>query len=114
MNVVFTAKGDSWDSMIDPRFGRTEYLVKYDSDKDVLESVDNREADLEAHGVGPVTSQKLYDMGAEVLITGNGPGVKAANVLKKMNVKIYVGADKMTLKEAYDAFKENKLDVFEL
>ncbi len=32
MKIAFTAKGRDWDSMIDPRFGRTDYIVVYDED----------------------------------------------------------------------------------
>ena len=29
MNIAFTAKGKEWDSNIDPRFGRAEYILIY-------------------------------------------------------------------------------------
>ena len=31
--------------------------------------------------------QKIFDLKADILITGNGPGENAAAVLKKMNLK---------------------------
>ena len=34
MKIAFTAKGTDWDSMIDPRFGRTEFILIYDDEKD--------------------------------------------------------------------------------
>ena len=30
MKIAFTTKGAEWDSKMDPRFGRTEYLLVYD------------------------------------------------------------------------------------
>jgi predicted Fe-Mo cluster-binding NifX family protein len=48
-------------------------------------------------------------MGADVLITGNGPGGSASKILSKTNIKIYVGAGDMNISEAYEAYKRNEL-----
>ena len=113
MKIAFTAKGTGWDSIIDARFGRTDYIVLYDEDSDKLSSVDNRDIEGVAHGAGPQTAQKLFDLTPDVLITGNGPGGNAATVLQKANLKIYVGAADMTIKQAYEAFKKGSLSLFE-
>jgi len=113
MKIAFTAKGTDWDSQIDPRFGRTEYILVYDEEKNQFESFDNREIENEAHGAGPKTSQQLFEMGAQILITGNGPGGNAATVLNKAGVKSYIGAGEMTVKHAYEAYKNNELKEFE-
>ncbi|RLD34308.1 MAG: dinitrogenase iron-molybdenum cofactor biosynthesis protein, partial [Bacteroidetes bacterium] len=63
-------------------------------------------------GAGPKTAQKLFEYSPDVLITGNGPGGNAAAVLEKTGVKIYVGAGDMTAKEAYKAYKDNRLKQF--
>ncbi|MCK5029376.1 MAG: NifB/NifX family molybdenum-iron cluster-binding protein [Bacteroidales bacterium] len=112
MKIAFTAKGTEWDSMMDPRFGRTEFILVYDDEKDEFESFDNREIENEAHGAGPKTSQKLFELGAQVLITGNGPGGNAATVLEKAGVKSFIGAGEMTVKQAYEAYKNNELKAF--
>ena len=112
MKIAFTTKGTEWDSEMDPRFGRTEFILVYDDEKDEFTSFDNREIENEAHGAGPKTSQKLFEMGSNVLITGNGPGGNAATVLEKTGIKVYVGTDKMSVKEAYKAYKDNSLKEF--
>jgi predicted Fe-Mo cluster-binding NifX family protein len=112
MNIVFTARGDTWDAPIDPRFGRSEYLLVYNTESDELSVFDNRSISKEAHGAGPKTSQVLFEMGIDTLITGNGPGGNALAVLEKAKIKIYVGAQNMTVKEAYNAFKNNQLKTF--
>jgi len=109
MKIVFTAKGITWESAIDPRFGRTEYLVVYDDQKDELTSIDNREIDGVAHGAGPQTAQKLMAINPDVLITGNGPGGNAGRVLTEGNLKIYIGAGSMTLKQAFASFQKGEL-----
>jgi predicted Fe-Mo cluster-binding NifX family protein len=98
--------------MMDPRFGRTEFLLVYDEQKEELTEFDNRSIENEAHGAGPRTAQKLFELGAKVLITGNGPGGNAASVLENAGVKIYVGAGQLTVKEAFDAYKNKELNEF--
>ena len=112
MKIAFTTKGTEWDSAMDPRFGRTEYFLIYDDDKDELAHYDNRDSANDAHGAGPKTSQKLFEFKPDILITGNGPGGNAATVLQKTGIKVFVGAGEMTVKEAYEAYKNNKLKQF--
>lgn len=112
MKVAFTAKGTEWDSPIDARFGRTQFIVTYDNKTDTLSSFDNSAIEQEAHGAGPQTAQKLFDMKPDVLITGNGPGGNAATVLEKAGLKIFIGAGEMTLRQAYDAYKKGELKAF--
>ena len=111
MKIVFTTKGTDWDSAVDPRFGRTEYFLIYDEDADTLESFDNRDVAQEAHGAGPRTAQRLAGFAADVLITGNGPGGKAALALGE-STKIYIGAGEMSAREAYGAYKAGSLKQF--
>ena len=59
MKIAFTSKGNKWDSMIDPRFGRTDYLLIYDEDTQEISSFDNREIENEAHGAGSKNSSKI-------------------------------------------------------
>ena len=113
MNIVFTTQGTDWDSAIDPRFGRTRYFFVLNEETGDVQTVDNSDIDKEAHGAGPRTSQKLVELGAEVLITGNGPGGNAAAVLKTTGVEIYVGAGEMTVKEALEAYRNGELKKFQ-
>lgn len=112
MKIAFTAKGNHWDSQIDPRFGRAEYLVFYNEETDKLEGVDNTAIKQEAHGAGPKTAQLLLENQPQVLITGNGPGGNAATVLERGKIEIFTGADNLTIKEAYDKYKKGELTKF--
>jgi predicted Fe-Mo cluster-binding NifX family protein len=109
MKIAFTATGIEWDSAIDPRFGRTEFLLIYDEQSEDLTSLDNRSIANVAHGAGPQTAQKLLELNPEILITGNGPGGNAARALEQSGIKIYIGAGSMTVKQAYEAFKNGEL-----
>ena len=113
MNIVFTTQGTDWDSPMDPRFGRTHFFFVLDDETGNFRIVDTSAADKEAHGAGPMTAQKLVEVGATVLITGNGPGGNAAAVLKATGIEIYVGAGEMTVKEALEAYKKGELKKFQ-
>ncbi|MBN2600885.1 MAG: NifB/NifX family molybdenum-iron cluster-binding protein [Candidatus Marinimicrobia bacterium] len=112
MKIVFTSKGTDWESRIDPRFGRTDYFFVLNDDTKEVSTLDNRAIADTAHGAGPQTAQKLFELKPDVLITGNGPGGNAARVLAQSGVKIYVGAGEMTVKEAYDAYNNGSLKEF--
>ena len=112
MKILFTAKGGDWNSEIDPRFGRAEYLCIVDDQTEQLEVIDNTEISQYEHGAGPKTAEKISKTEIDAIVTGNGPGRSAAMVLQHMNLKIYVGAAGNTVKEAYEMFRDNKLNEF--
>jgi len=113
MKLVFTTKGPEWDSPMDPRFGRTHFFFVFDDESNEIETFDNSAIENEAHGAGPKTAQKLAEFGAQVLITGNGPGGNAGRVLQATKMDVYVGAGEMTVKEAYQAYQNDQLKKFE-
>lgn len=110
MKIAFTTKGIYWDSVMDSRFGRTDYILVYDEDKKELTNFDNRSISNEAHGAGPRTAQKLFELNPAILITGNGPGGNAASVINQAGIKVLIGAGEMTVKEAYDKYKNDDLE----
>lgn len=109
MKIVFTTQGPSWDDSMDPRFGRTQFFLVYDDQSEEIEVFDNSDVQNEAHGAGPRTAQKLAEFGANVLITGNGPGGNAARALETTGIEIYVGAGDLTVKQAHEAYKNGEL-----
>ncbi len=98
---------------MDPRFGRTQFFFVYDDESEEIQTFDNTAIENEAHGAGPKTAQKLVEFSAQVLITGNGPGGNAATVLQAAGTEIYVGAGEMTIKEAYEAYRNLTLMKFQ-
>jgi predicted Fe-Mo cluster-binding NifX family protein len=111
MKIAFTSDGPNWDSMIDPRFGRAEYIVVYNDKDQSIEVLDNTDVKNEAHGAGTSTAQKLYNLSPDVVITGNGPGENAFQALKTMKVQIYINAHDMTLADAYELYKQGRLQL---
>jgi len=111
MKIVFTAKGGDWESPMDPRFGRMEMLVVYDDISKTLTSVQNNETEGMEHGAGLQTSKKVLELNPDIIITGNGAGEKALSILKRSNVKMYIGAGNMSVQDAYEAYKNNQLQL---
>ncbi len=111
MKIAFTTTGKEISSKIDARFGRTDYIQILDKDMQVLEIIDNTDIAQEAHGAGPKTAQKLFELQVDIIITGNGPGGNALSVIQRGNTKIYIGAADLSVEEAFSAFKENKLSL---
>ena len=109
MIIAFTAAGPGWDDAMDPRFGRARYLLVHDDESDTLTVHDNGAASNEAHGAGPKAARALLDLGAEVLVTGNGPGGNAARVLSGRGVRVFVGAGDLTVREALASYREGRL-----
>ena len=114
MKIAFTAKGNSWSSEMDSRFGRADFILIYDDVSGTLNSFDNRAIADVAHGAGPKTAQKILELEPAVLITGNGPGGNAAAVLNEGNIKVFVGAANGTVKDALEKYKKAKLQAFNL
>ncbi len=108
MKIAFTTMGRYWDSVMDSRFGRTEIIIIYDEEKNEFEHYDNKNIRNETHGIGSMTAQKLVELNPDVLITGNDPGGNAASVINSADIKVFIGAGDMTVKEAYKKYKENK------
>lgn len=109
MKIAFTSEGTSWDSLIDPRFGRTENIVLFDEESKELTAVDNSAVKNDAHGAGTATAQKIFELKPDVLITGNGPGENAAKALKHIKMRIFVDANDLTVQQAYTNYKSGNL-----
>jgi len=108
MRIAFTAKGNDWNSLIDERFGRSEKFVIFDEENNSLEVIENNTEHME-HGAGLQAVKKIIDNRVDIVITGNGAGQKVLDILDKSEVKFYIGANGLTLKEAYEKFKNGEL-----
>jgi predicted Fe-Mo cluster-binding NifX family protein len=109
MKIAFTSEGTTWESLIDPRFGRTENIVLFDEESKELTSVDNSAVKNDAHGAGTATAQKIFELKPDVLITGNGPGENAAKALKHIKMRIFAEANNLTLRQAYNNYLSGNL-----
>jgi len=114
MKIVFTAKGNTKESEMDPRFGRAPYLLVYNDETKEEEWIDTTSISEAGHGAGPRMAKTVMDLNADVIVTGNGPGGKAAQVLERSSIKIFAGAADGSVQNAIDGYLAGKFKEFSL
>ncbi|MEW8959478.1 MAG: NifB/NifX family molybdenum-iron cluster-binding protein [Moorella sp. (in: firmicutes)] len=87
MKVAVTAQGKDGAAAVDPRFGRCQYFVIADLDKNTIEVLANDNVGA-GGGAGVATAQTLVNRGVEVVLTGN-VGPNALRVLQGAGIKVY-------------------------
>lgn len=110
MKIGISATGNSLESLFDKRFGRCEYFLIYDDERDEFEALKN-EGKTSPGGAGIKAVQQLIDAGVDVIITGN-LGPNAFELVEKSGIKAYKSKD-ILLKDVLKNFKENKLEKIE-
>lgn len=90
MKICVTSRENSLEAEVDPRFGRCEYFVIYDTEKLNAEFVYNESKDGMG-GVGIQAGQLMADKGVGVVLTGN-VGPNAFNTLKAAGISVVSGA----------------------
>ena len=108
MKISVSARGESLDSEVDPRFGRTAGFVLFDSESGSAEYLDNSAQQDSAKGTGVKAAQLIAKAGAQALITGQ-LGPNAAQFLRKSGIKIYA-CSSGTVREAIQMLQENGLE----
>ncbi len=107
MRVFVTAKGKDLDSSVDPRFGRAEYYIIYDTETGEFKAVENPFKRGQT-AVGISLAQRVIEEGAQAAISGNF-GPNAFEVLKAAGISLYRAGGDLTVKEALDALVKGKL-----
>ena len=106
MKLAVTAKENSLDSEIDPRFGRAAYIIVIDSDSMDYEIINNSENLNALKGAGIQTAASISEKKAEVLFTGFC-GPNAFKTLNAAGIKV-VNEVTGTVRDAVKVFKEGK------
>jgi len=107
MKIAITSSGDTLNSEVDPRFGRTKWLIVVDTETGKSEAHDNTVNFNAAQGAGIQTGQNIANLDVDAVITGN-VGPNAFRTLTAAKVKIFL-AEKQTVQQAIDSFKAGKL-----
>jgi predicted Fe-Mo cluster-binding NifX family protein len=107
MKLAVSARGQTLDSELDPRFGRAKYFLLVDPERGSLEVVENKQNLQLAQGAGIQAAQTVVESGAQAVLTGNC-GPKAFKVLEAAKIPVAVGLSG-TVREALRQYKENKL-----
>jgi predicted Fe-Mo cluster-binding NifX family protein len=106
MKICVTSSGKGLDDLMDPRFGRCQYLIIADADSAEFEAIQNPAINA-GGGAGIQAAQLVANKGAEVVLTGN-VGPNAYNTLSAADIKIVVGLTGITVRQAIEDFKAGK------
>jgi predicted Fe-Mo cluster-binding NifX family protein len=107
MKILISARGQSPGAEVDPRFGRADWFLVYDTGEKSWEAVSNESAQSASQGAGIQAAEAAGKAGAEAVITGH-VGPKAFAVLRAAGMRIYRG-DARTAGEAAEAFERGQL-----
>ncbi len=106
MKICVTASGNTLDTPVDPRFGRTAHFLVVDSETITFEAVPNTAAGTMS-GAGIQAAQTIASKGVNVVITGN-VGPNAFQALTSAGIKIVIGAQG-TVREVIGKYKRGEL-----
>ena len=99
MNIAVSSQGGSINSMVEERFGRSEYFVIVDSETMRFSLVKNPNVTAMG-GAGPQTADLISKAGADIVLTG-GVGPNAKKALDELGMKVFQGFNSdLTVKEA--------------
>ncbi len=106
MKIAVTSQGEDLNAEVDPRFGRCQYFIIYNTETDEHEVVDNASISL-GGGAGIQSAQTISERGVEAVLTGN-VGPNAFQTLSAAGITIYAGVSGK-VSDAVDKFKKGVL-----
>ena len=107
MKVVITSLGESLESPVDQRFGRTRFFIVYNLDTGDWKAHDNKQNLQAAQGAGIQAAQHVVNLGAEAVITGHC-GPKSFTTLSAATIPVYQEASG-SVQNALDAYRAGSL-----
>jgi len=107
VKIAVTSQGKDPDSAIDPRLGRAQAFVIYDTGTGRYESADNTQNLKAAQGAGIQSASNLARLGISAVITGHC-GPKAFGLLQSARISVITGASG-TEREAIEAYLSGHL-----
>lgn len=107
MKYAISTVGETLDSAMDPRFGRTRYFLFCDSESKTVEAVANTQNLQAVQGAGIQSAVRVAENGADIVLTGHC-GPKAFRVLKEAGIKVYL-TTAATAAEAVQLFESGAL-----
>lgn len=106
MKIAVSAEGPSWESRLDPRFGRCAFIVLVDTKDMSFEVFENPNRSL-GGGAGIQSAQMVAEKGAEVVLTGNC-GPNAYETLTAAGIGVVIGCVG-TIAEVVEGYQTGKL-----
>lgn len=111
MILIISSQNADINSPVDPRFGRSQFFIKVDTDTNQWEAVANSGVNQRG-GAGVAAAQIAVNYKAEAVISGDF-GPNASSVLKAAGIPMMTFTqDTLTVQDAIDHFKQGKLNSF--
>jgi predicted Fe-Mo cluster-binding NifX family protein len=107
MKIAVTSKGKTFDSPVDPRFGRAAYILIVDTESLVFEVLDNSENVNAFKGAGIQAATMISDKGVKALLTGFC-GPNAFKILNAANIDVANDING-TINDVVRAFKQGTI-----
>lgn len=106
MKICLTSMGETIDSQLDPRFGRCNYFIIYDTESTIYKVLKNVASNI-SHGAGIESVQTILKENVDVVITGN-LGPNALRALNTSNIKIMTNING-TIKEIIEKIRNKEI-----
>lgn len=110
MKIAISASGQGLDGFLDPRFGRCDYFLLYDTVTKDVKAVANQ-GKTSSQGAGIAAAQQLIDEKVDIIITGSlGPNAFA--LINRAGIKAYQG-ETMSVKSVLEKHDKGELVALE-
>ena len=106
MKIIITASSEKTEGLFNPRFGRADYFMLYDSDSQEWSAFQNPAADASG-GAGPQAVQFIAGKNPDVIISGRY-GPSAFTALQAAGIKAYI-ASSGTVSDVLGQFLDGQL-----
>lgn len=111
MILMISSQGKELTSTIDDRFGRCQWLIKYDTETKQSEAFQNPGL-KQSGGAGVAAAQFVIDQNVDVAISGDF-GPHAANALRAGNIQMFVFDHNLgKVDDVIDTFLKGNLPAF--
>ncbi len=107
MKIAVTAQGSSLEAPVDPRFGRADTLIIYDTETQQHQVLDNRAQVNAAQGAGTQTAARVQQEGVDCVLTGHC-GPNAFRTLTAAGIEVVLGAEG-TVAQAIARYRSGEL-----
>ena len=108
MLIAIASDGLSLDYLVAEKFGRTPYIIFYDTEKNTFESLRNPYANIFG-GAGIQTAQFIIEKNVIAVITTE-IGINPLRLMESSGVEVY-SCSKKQIKEVVNQFVEGKLSI---
>jgi predicted Fe-Mo cluster-binding NifX family protein len=108
LKVAVTSTGKDLESKVDPRFGRANWFIVFDTETNQYQVISNEQNLNASQGAGIQTAENISRQGVKALITGNC-GPKAFRTLNAAGIQILYCEAGDTVADALEKLKSGKL-----